>query len=83
MCIDSGATANTIDYATYEAISAAKTVLFKQTSVKLRLYGEDNPSQIPLAGSFFGIINIYSVRANGPDQVPGTQSTKNWLSPES
>ena len=25
----------------------------------------------------------YSVRADGPDQVPGTQSTKCWLSPES
>ena len=46
----------------------------KQTSVKL--YGEDNPAQIPIAGSFFGMISIYSVRANGPDQVLGTQSTK-------
>ena len=29
VCIDSGATANTIDYATCEAISAAKTVPLK------------------------------------------------------
>ena len=51
VCIDSGATANTIDYATYEAISAAKTVALKPTSVKLRPYGEDNPAPIPLAGT--------------------------------
>ena len=29
VCIDAGATANTIDYATYEAISAGKTVPYK------------------------------------------------------
>ena len=57
VCIDSGATVNTIDYVTYEAISAGKTVPFKPTNVKLRLYGEDNPAPIPLVGSFFGPIN--------------------------
>ena len=59
-CIDSGATANTIDYATYEAISAAKTVPLKPTNVKLRPYGEDNPAPVPRAGSFFGLINTPS-----------------------
>ena len=44
VCIDSGATANTIDYATYEAICAAKMVPLKPTNVKLRPYGEDNPA---------------------------------------
>ncbi|XP_073239887.1 uncharacterized protein [Porites lutea] len=58
--IDSGATANTIDYATYQAISAAKTVPLKPTNVKLHPYGEDNPDPIPLAGSFFGMINTPS-----------------------
>ena len=58
--IDSGTTANTIDYATYEAISAAKTVPLKPTNVKLRPYGEDNPAPIPLAGSFFRLINTPS-----------------------
>ena len=58
--IDSGATANTIDYATYQAISAAKTVPLKPTNVKLHPYGEDNPTPIPLAGSFFGMINTPS-----------------------
>jgi len=53
VCIDSGGTANTIDYATYGVISAAKTVSLKPTNVKLRPYGEDNPAPIPLAGSFF------------------------------
>ena len=53
VCIDSGATANTINYTTYEAISAGKTVPLKPTNVKLRLYGEDNPAPIPLVGSFF------------------------------
>ena len=60
VCIDSGATANTIDYPTYEAISAAKTVPLKPTNVKLRPYGEDNPAPIPLAGSFFGLIKTPS-----------------------
>ena len=52
VCIDSGATANTIDYATYERISAIKTLPLKPTDVRLRPYGEDNPAPIPLAGSF-------------------------------
>ena len=60
VCIDSGATANTIDYATYEAISAAKTIPLKPTNVKLQPYGQDNPAPIPLAGSFFGLINTPS-----------------------
>ena len=60
VCIDSGATANTIDYATYEAICASKTVPLKPTNVKLRPYGEDNPTPIPLAGSFYGLINTPS-----------------------
>ena len=60
VCIDSGATANTIDYATYEAISAGKTVPLKLTNVKLRPYGEDNPAPIPLVGSFFGLTNTPS-----------------------
>ena len=60
VCIDSGATANTIDYATYEAISAGKTVPIKPTNVKLCPYGEDNPAPIPLVGSFFGLINTPS-----------------------
>lgn len=53
VCIDSGATANTIDYATYEAICAIKALPLKPTDVRLRPYGEDNPAPIPLAGSFF------------------------------
>ena len=64
VCIDSGATANTIDYATYEAICAAKTVPLKRTNVKLRPYGEDNPAPIPLAGLFFGLINTPSVQTD-------------------
>ena len=52
VCIDSGATANTIDYATYERISAMKTLPLKPTDVRLCPYGEDNPAPIPLAGSF-------------------------------
>ena len=60
VCIDSGATANTIDYATYEAISAAKTVPLKPTNVKLRTLGEDNPAPILLARLFFGMINTPS-----------------------
>ena len=60
VCIDSGATANTIDYATYEAVSAAKTVSLKPTNVKLRPYGEDNLAPIPLAGSYFGLMNTPS-----------------------
>ena len=60
VCIDSGATANTIDYAMYEAISAAKTVPLKPTNVKRRPYGEDNLAPVPLAGSFFGLINTPS-----------------------
>ena len=43
VCIDSGATANTIDYATYEAINAIKTLRLKPTAVRLRPYGEGNP----------------------------------------
>ena len=60
VCIDSGATANTIDYATYEAISAGKSVPLKPTNVKLRPYGEDNPVPIPLVRSFFRLINTPS-----------------------
>ena len=60
VCIDSGATANTIDYATYEAITAAKTLPLKPTDVKLCPYGEDNPAPIPLAGSFFGLVTTPS-----------------------
>ncbi|CAH3174877.1 unnamed protein product, partial [Porites lobata] len=60
VCIDSGATANTIDCATYEAISAAKTVPLKPTNVKRHPHGEDNPAPIPLAGLFFGMINTPS-----------------------
>ena len=60
VCIDSGATANTIDYAIYEAICAVKTIPLKPTNVKLRSYGEDNPAPIPLAGSFYGLINTLS-----------------------
>ena len=52
VCIDSGATANTIDYATYERISAIKTLPLKPTDVRLCPYGEDNPTPIPLAGPF-------------------------------
>ena len=58
--IDSGATANIIDCATYEAISAAKTVPLKPTNVKRHPHGEDNPAPIPLAGLFFGMINTPS-----------------------
>ncbi|XP_022797971.1 uncharacterized protein K02A2.6-like [Stylophora pistillata] len=57
VCIDSGATVNTIDYATYEAISAAKTVPLKPINVE---HGEDNPAPNPLAGFFFGMINTPS-----------------------
>jgi len=46
LCIYSGATVNTIDYATYKAISATKAVPLKPTNVKLCPYGEDNPCQI-------------------------------------
>ena len=60
VCNDSGATANTINYATYEAISAGKAVPFKPTNVKLRLYGEDNPAPVPLVGLFFRQINTPS-----------------------
>ena len=42
VCIDSVSTANTIDYGTYEAICAAKTVPLKPTNVKLCPCGEDN-----------------------------------------
>lgn len=62
--IDSCATAYTIDYTTYEAISAAKTVPLKPTNVKLRPYGVDNLAPIPLAGSFFGLINTPSGQTN-------------------
>ena len=48
VCIDSGATANTIDYSTYEAITAAKALPFKSTNVRLRPYGKYNPAPIPL-----------------------------------
>ena len=41
-------------YKCYEIVS------LKPTSVKLRPYGEDNPEPIPLAGSFFGVINTPS-----------------------
>ena len=60
VCIDSGATANTIDYTTYERISAIKTLPLKPTDVRLRPYGEDNPAPIPLAGSFFGLVTAPS-----------------------
>ena len=60
VCIDSGATVNTIDYATYEAINAIKTLPLKPTVVRLRPYGEDNPAPIPLAGSFFGLVEVPS-----------------------
>ena len=60
VCVDSGAAANTIDYTTYEAICAAKTVALKPTNVKLRPYGEDNPAPIPLAGSFYRLIDTPS-----------------------
>ena len=60
VCIDSGATANTVDYATYEAISAIKATPLKPTNVRLRPYGEDNPAPIPLAGSFFGVVTAPS-----------------------
>ena len=60
VCIDSGAKVKTIDYATYEEISAAKTVPLTPTNAKLRPYGEDNPAPIPFAGSFFGMINTLS-----------------------
>ena len=60
VCINSGATANTIDCATYEAISAAKTVPLKPTNVKRHPHGEDNPAPIPFAGLFFGMINTPS-----------------------
>lgn len=49
VCVDSAATANTIDYATYEVISAAETVPLKPTKVTLRPYGEDIPAPISLA----------------------------------
>ena len=81
VCIDSSATANTTDYTAYKAISAAKTVPLKPTNVKLLPHREDNPVPIPLAGSCFGMIK-YSVRADGPEQVPSAQSTKCWLSPK-
>ena len=71
----------TIDYATYEEISAAKTVPLTPTNAKLRPYGEDKPCP----DSFRRIVfrnDQYSVRADGPDQVTGTQSTKCWLSPK-
>ena len=52
VCIDSAATANTIDYATYEAISAGKSGPLKPTNVKLRPYGEDNLHPLPLSDRF-------------------------------
>ena len=60
VCIDSGATANTIDYTTYERISAIKTLPLKPTDVRLSPYGEDNPAPMPLAGTFFGLVTAPS-----------------------
>ena len=45
---------------TMQHICAAKTVPLKPTNVKLCPYGEDNTVPIPLAGSFFGLINTPS-----------------------
>ena len=62
VCIDSGATANTIDCATYEGISAIKATPLKPTNVRRRPYGEDIPVPIPLAGSFFGVVQLLQGR---------------------
>ena len=66
VCIDSGATANTIDYATYEAISAVKALPLKPTDVRLHPSGEDNPAPIPLTGSFFGLVTSPSGQMTEP-----------------
>ena len=81
VCIDSGATANTIDFATCEAIIAIKTYLrLKPTDVRLRPYGEvsqcsNSPHWVILwiSGSSF--------RADGYYKVPGIESSICWLSP--
>ena len=77
VCIDSGATANTIDYATDEAISAAKTVPLKTNQCETSPLWRRQPCP---DSSRRIVFRNASVRANGPDQVPGTQSTKCWLS---
>ena len=73
VCIDSGATANTIDYATYEAINAIKTLSLKPTAVRLRPYGEDNPAPIPHRWVILWISGI-CFRADGYYKVPGIES---------
>ena len=60
VCVDSGATANAIDYATYEAIRAIKVLPLKLRDVRLRTYGEDNPTPIRLAELFFGLVTVPS-----------------------
>ena len=79
--IDSGATANTIDMQ-----HIRRSVL--QNSALNTNQCETSPSwrRQPCPDSLRWIVfrnDQYCVRADGPDQVPGTQSTKCWLSPDS
>ena len=52
VCIDLGAAANTIDYATYEAISAIKAMLLKPTNCDFIPTVKVIPHQLPLTDHF-------------------------------
>ena len=69
VCIDPRATANTIDYATYEAINAFKTLPLKPTAVRRRRQPRTNSPRLVILW-----ISGSSFRADGYYKVPGIES---------